>query len=150
MSWTYTGNPGASTKDELRFIVGDTDSTRQLLQDAEVWFLLSQHNDSPKAAAISAVRAILSKLSRRVDQTTGKVSVKLSQAHKHYTDMLDEMQRQLGLSGVDAIAGGISISDKDGVEVDSDRVPPIFEKKMHDNDREGDLKERPSWGACDE
>ena len=39
MAWEYEG-PSASTKDEVRFLIGDTDFEDQLLSDEEIQFLV--------------------------------------------------------------------------------------------------------------
>ena len=39
MSWEYQG-PSASDKDEVRFLIGDTDVEDQLLSDEEIQYLV--------------------------------------------------------------------------------------------------------------
>ena len=36
MAWTYAGDPAASNLATVRFLIGDTDTTDQLLNDAEI------------------------------------------------------------------------------------------------------------------
>ena len=69
MGWTYGGDPSASAKDAVRFLVGDTDSTDQLLQDGEITYLLSQYNNAPLNAAIRACETIMAKFARMADET---------------------------------------------------------------------------------
>lgn len=38
--WTYSGDPTASPKDEVRFLIGDTNPEEQQLQDAEINYLI--------------------------------------------------------------------------------------------------------------
>lgn len=61
MTWTYSGNPGASTLDEVRFLIQDTDTNDQLLQDEELNYLITSYGD-PYSAAVAAVSALIGRL----------------------------------------------------------------------------------------
>ena len=39
MTWSYSGDPASSDRDAIRFYIGDTDTTLQLLQDEDIDFL---------------------------------------------------------------------------------------------------------------
>lgn len=74
MTWTYTG-PASGTKDQVRFVIGDTDSARPLLTDEEIAFCLTQASDSVNAAAVSCAKAILAKYAARPSsESVGDVS----------------------------------------------------------------------------
>lgn len=45
MTWTYSGNPGASDKDKYRFLVGDTNEDQPILQDEEIQFIIDEHSN---------------------------------------------------------------------------------------------------------
>jgi hypothetical protein len=72
MSFSYSGNPGTSPRDQVRFLIGDVTATPQSLQDAEVDYLLSQYPTSTEQAAAAAAEAMadryagLSATSKRV------------------------------------------------------------------------------------
>lgn len=61
MTWTYSGNPGASTLDEVRFLIQDTNTNDQLLQDEELNYLITSYGD-PYSAAVAAVSALIARL----------------------------------------------------------------------------------------
>jgi hypothetical protein len=61
MTWTYTGNPGTSRLDEVRFLIQDTNSDEQLLRDEELEYLIASYGDS-YAAAVAAVSALIGRL----------------------------------------------------------------------------------------
>lgn len=61
MTWTYSGNPGASTLDEVRFLIQDTNTNDQLLQDEELNYLITGYGD-PYSAAVAAVSALIGRL----------------------------------------------------------------------------------------
>ncbi len=42
MAWTYGGDPSANARDAIRFLIGDTDTNDQLLNDAEIAWINNQ------------------------------------------------------------------------------------------------------------
>jgi hypothetical protein len=69
MSWSYSGDPGASALDEVRFVIQDTDSADQLLSDEELAYLITAYDGDPYAAAISAVTVLIGKASRVAEES---------------------------------------------------------------------------------
>lgn len=135
MTWTYSGDPGASDLDQLRFTIGDTDTTDQQLTDEELNYLLTDRG-SVAGAAVSALHALIAKYTRLVDQRTGDIDIKYSQLLQGYRDLLAQITSVGGLASIvpdNIYAGGISESDKETVEQDTDRVAPQFSLGMHDN-----------------
>jgi len=129
MTWTYSGNPGASDRDAVRFAIGDTDTNDQQLTNEEIAYLLTVAG-SVVAASCSAIRKLIAKYVRLVDQTTGQISITYSQRASQYRALLSDIQDD---GPVAAYAGGISISDKESVESDTDRDPPAFHRGLTDN-----------------
>lgn len=78
MAWSYSGNPGASNLDEVRFLIADTDSTSQLLSNEEINYLLTAYGDA-YAAAVASVVALIAKASRTVEESkkVGDLSLSL-------------------------------------------------------------------------
>ncbi len=137
MSWSYSGNPGHSSRDQVRFLIGDTNSRDQLLLDGEIDWLLSLYNGSPLLAAIRGCETIMSKFARMADETVGPVSIQFSQKYKNYQVMIDQLRRRSATEDMTPYAGGISISDKHTEEQNTDRVKPDFTKHMDDNTQIG-------------
>lgn len=131
MTWTYSGDPGLSQKDEVRFLVGDTDPNEQLVTDEEIEYALSQEG-SVRAAAVVVCESIQASLAKRVDKAAGAVRVSLSQKAEHYAKLCERLKSRLALSAA-AYAGGISRADKESNRSDTDRVKPAFRRGMHDN-----------------
>ena len=77
MAWTYSGDPSASSLDAVRFLIGDTDTTNQLLQNAEITFLYSQWNSNAYLAAAHACDALYSKFAAKSDysRSVGDLSI---------------------------------------------------------------------------
>lgn len=59
MAFTYSGNPGSSTRDLVRFLISDTDSTDPMFQDAEIDYLVTLWGADGYGAAIAAVRTLI-------------------------------------------------------------------------------------------
>src|SRR5882724_9195103 len=104
MGWTYGANPGGSTLDAVRLMIGDTDTTDQLLQDSEVTYFINQSASLPYAAW-KACYAIASKFARQGSKAVGQLRLDLSNVAKQYRDMGDDWKAQ-ALSGATVYAGG--------------------------------------------
>jgi len=130
VTWTYSGNPASSATDAIRFLIGDTDTTDQLLSNEEIAWVNSESSGSSTSttglyeAAYRACLAIASKLSRLADKQIGDLSVSLSQKAKGYLSQAEEFKSLAQVTNYVPIpyAGGITISDK---EIDQDN-PDIF------------------------
>jgi hypothetical protein len=129
VTWTYSGDPAASSLDETRFLIGDTDTTDQQLANEEINFCLTRAGTAT-SAAIMACERLISKFTRLVSQSVGSVSVSYSDRAKQYRELVATLRR--GLTPT-PYAGGISISDEESVEADTDRDAPLFSVGMHDN-----------------
>ncbi|HLT92462.1 MAG TPA: hypothetical protein VKZ85_16125 [Woeseiaceae bacterium] len=133
MTWSYSGDPGLSAKDEVRFLVGDTDPGEQLVTDEEIEYALAEEG-SARAAAVVVCESIHASLAKEVDKAAGAVRVSLSQKAEHYADLCERLRRRLAIaSGAGAYAGGISRADKQAQRSNPDRVQPAFRRGMHDN-----------------
>ena len=133
MTWAYSGDPSVSTKDEVRFLIGDTDTTDQQISDEEITYAIANAGSTKLAAAIVA-RAIAAKYARFVSKSVGDLSIQYAQRQQHYHDLADILQAEGNLVSVAPYAGGISVADKTAQESDTDRVLPSFTKGMHDGD----------------
>ena len=133
MTWSYSQDPSISTKDEVRFYVGDTDDTDQQVQNEEIEWAITETASARGAAALVA-RAIAAKYARLADQSVGDLRFSYSQRQEHYTDLAERLELQEGRRFMSEMyAGGISESEKRSVESNTDRVSPNFTIGMHDN-----------------
>lgn len=133
MSWNYSGDPSKSPLDELRFTIGDTDKSEQLLLDGELNFLISKSNGSIPGAAIRACEMVMAKYARLADESVGQVKISYSQKAKAYREMRDDLRQRQAIDDCVPYAGGISNADKQGNQGNSDRVAPAFTKDMFDS-----------------
>lgn len=83
MAWSYSGDPGASSLDEIRFLIGDTDSTDQLLSNEEINYLFTEYGDA-YSAAVACVVALIGKFSRDVEESkrVGDLSLTIKSGSK--------------------------------------------------------------------
>lgn len=136
MAWTYAGAPGTSTaterRDAVRYLVGDTDTTDQQLQDAEIAFCLSQTSDDVYLAASIAASTLSAKYGRLVDTILDNSNVRASysQRQKSYAELSRQLERKATRYGSKSLgipdAGGISVSEVNNARSDADRVDPMF------------------------
>lgn len=132
MSFTYSSTDISTDLAKVRTLIWDTDSTDALLTDEQVNFFLAQDSNIYKAAS-NAAKAIAAKYAGNVDKIVDDMSLADSQKYKQYSDLASELLTKSKIHGGGGIyAGGISISDKDSVEDDTDRVLPAFELGQFD------------------
>jgi hypothetical protein len=130
---SYT--PGASARDDVRLLIGDTDETvapdvRLEDEDIDRLLVLTTGSASPgtsgiRRSAAEAADALAAKFARKAE---GGPLSSTSRAQE-----LRATARNLRASAVSAAApsaGGISIASKADADADTDRVAPAFRKGM--------------------
>ncbi len=138
MTWTYDNNPAGSDLSEVRYLVGDTDSTDELVSDEEIAYAVASEANNTMAAVRTA-RAIASKFARLVTKAVGDLKINYSDRVKHYMDLATFLEDSDPAANIPVpYAGGISVSDKDSVEENTDRVNPAFERGQFDNPEDSD------------
>lgn len=133
MTWTVPADPTNQARDAVRFEVGDTNGADPQLQDAEVDYLLASMNGDVVSAAALAAEAIAARYSRQVNKAVGPVRVDYGARAKAYLDLADRLWARVGgrptILAVPYV-GGISISEKERIESNADRVPPAFTRDV--------------------
>lgn len=130
MTWTYSGDPSLSKKDEVRFSVGDTNPKKPMLQDEEISWLLLQSGGDPAGASVRACESIIAALGRLCDQTVGSVSKAYSQMRLGYMDTLGILRRRAASTYASPLVGGISRTQVMITNRNPDRVRPQFTSHM--------------------
>lgn len=130
--WSYSGDPSASDLDKVRFLIGDTDDDDQQLTNEEISAMLDDNSDNAYTTAIACVEGLIAKYARKVDKSMGDLSISYGKLADNYRKMLTDLRRRATLQLCTPWAGGISISDKETNENDSDVVQPHFKVGMHD------------------
>lgn len=94
MTWTYSGNPGASTLDEVRFLIQDTNTDDQLLSDEEIEYLIDVYGD-PYSAAVAAVVSLIGKASRSVEESKKVADLSLTRKSGERLQQWEALKRHL-------------------------------------------------------
>ena len=123
MTWTYAGDPSATDRDRIRFLVGDTVATDPQLTDEEIAAVLDEEG-GVLPAAIALVEALLAKFARLTNQSHDGTSYSYSQRQGQYEALLAKLRRKQGQQLIGPVATGISRARKLQVEQDTDRIPP--------------------------
>lgn len=132
MTWTYD-TALATSKDQVRFWLGDTDTSDQLLSDEEIAAQVTAEGTA-RRAAIACARALAAKFGRKAQSITDDIgaSVRYGDRAQFYLDLAAELKRSSATLAVTPFAGGISIAGKQSQASNTDRVPPAFTVTTHD------------------
>lgn len=145
MVWSYSGNPADSAVDAVRFLTGDTDTNDQLLDNEEIAWTNNQVTGSDTATtalyevSYRCMVAIASKFSRLADQSVGDLKVDMFQKATNAREQAALLKQQALREGSTPVpyAGGISVSDKQIDQENSDIVQPYFSRGQWTNSRGG-------------
>lgn len=127
MTFSYAG-PASGPKDEVRFLLGDTNAQSPFLSDEEIAWLLSQSGGSAYEAAVNGCDRILIALAAMVDESVGEVSISFSQQREAFEAVYKRLRRRADMSRCGPIVGGISRIGKHAQERSPDRVKPLFRR----------------------
>lgn len=136
MSFTYGGDPAASSRDAVRFLLNDTSSASPEMQDAEVEWLVAQKPNVYRAAALGA-RQLASQANNSVaSKTVGSLTLTYSERATKWLELAKALDGQANKGVGSTIApysGGISKSDKEVKASEDDFDKPWFYRDMWDN-----------------
>lgn len=138
MTWSYvpqlltsTATSGALMR--TRLLVGDTLTTDQLLQDEEIYFVLSVQ-PYPNYAAADCADMIAARFARQVNTENSLLRVSAAARHKHYVDLAKRLRsagpgsvpggESAGLILAEGYAGGISEIANENLRDGADNVLP--------------------------
>lgn len=96
MTWEYSGDPTTSAKDEVRFLLGDTDADNQLLSDEEIAFLVLQYPDQTGLyanyrAAASGAYILSARYTKSMRKSVGSLSIDYGQLVTQFRDLGDSL-----------------------------------------------------------
>jgi hypothetical protein len=129
MSFSYSGDPSINALDEVRFLIGDVNSSQPQLQDEEINYCLGVTANNRYAAAMAA-EAIAGKYAVLVNTTIDGLSVQYNDLHRNYILLADQLRTGQPLVAA-PYAGGISRSDKLNNYMDTDRTTITTTRHMH-------------------
>jgi hypothetical protein len=127
---SYGGDPAGNIRDAVRFYLGDTDNANLELTNLEVDYLLILEPNSMRAAARGA-EVLAAKYAKYADEKwVGPLRLRYTERSARFTALAKSLWRRAASSTVAPYAGGISVTDKEMNEADSDRVVPAFAREM--------------------
>lgn len=136
--WTYSGDPGNSDLDEVRFYVQDTDKNDPLLSDEEIQYVIDTwsavYGSNIMHAAVCA-EILAAKFAREVTYSADGVAVGANELQQKYNDLaasLRDTYKNMNIAGGPDV-GGILY----GETLDSGIKPLIWSVGMGDNRRAG-------------
>lgn len=96
MAFTYSGNPGSSTRDLVRFLITDTNADSAMFQDAELDYLIGVWING-YSAAIAAVRTLVGREAdgSSVSKKVGDLSLTTSQGSStsKWTQLINQLEQ---------------------------------------------------------
>ncbi len=122
MSWGYSGNPGSSARDTVRFHIGDTVQAPHSLTDAEVDYLITEAGGDPLHAAATAADLWAGRFAGLSASSKSMGDVSIAQDHAGASARLYDVARRLR-----ARLGGI------GAPLIFDTRDSVFAVGMDDN-----------------
>lgn len=147
MSWTYTQNPASSTKDAVRFLVGQTSTSDPVVvQDAEIDWAITQSGNS-YAAAVLVGESMLQQYAGHdaLSLTVGNLSETYGDRSARLQTTLASLKRQMAMRNVRPDAGGVTVTSRTAREADTSLTPHIFAVGMDDNRAAQDLSPSTSY-----
>lgn len=138
MAWSYSGDPGASDKDEVRFLIQDVDTGLQLLSDEEIQFLLDRwlnRYDSVTYVAAVAAATVSRKFVGVLTISADGVTVNAADLVDRYKALAVQLRSEYIASQV---GGQIDLSNiMVGQGHDYSIKPLSFAIGLHDNPEAG-------------
>ena len=119
MKFTYSGDPSTSTRNYVRFLLNDTDSTDALFSDEELNYVITEWGGDAYNAARELAEIPIARFSRLADSSSksvGDISVSESYSAKvtHYKELANSfLQRQMRKSPPKPWANSESLKSTD-------------------------------------
>lgn len=139
MTWTYSSASLGLSRNKVRLMIGDVDTTRQQLDDAEIDFVLTTETSPTLAAAVCA-EMLSARYTFQTDTTNGALSVAASKRASAYQKLADRLRR--GGAGdipgdpqaimATMYVGGQSRTAVAALGQNSDNIAPNFSLGMDD------------------
>lgn len=132
MSWSYSGDPSSSVLDAIRFEIQDTNSAAPLLDDGEIKYAIREEvpSSTPSqgevfAAAARCCETLSRRFAAQADTQFGSIKTTYSKQAEVYAERAKELRKRAQGSHA-PFAGGLSVSEKESRESETDRMTARF------------------------
>jgi len=119
MSFSYSGDPSKSTLDECRFLLGDTDESRAIMQDEEINYIIKQAGSN---------EALL-----RYHLFTQAATIFAKDIKRSLGPQMEDPTSRLNFFKEQATFYKNKIATAAGISIPAYAYPKIFRKGMHSN-----------------
>lgn len=137
MAWTYSGEPGSSNLDAVRFEIADTDPTATLFEDGEIKYaiLVEAGKEPTEAGILRAAARCMETLERRfaaqADTSLGSLKLDYSKMAEGYAKRASALRARA--SGMHApLSGGQTEGEKEARENETGAAKPTFKRHQFD------------------
>jgi hypothetical protein len=131
MTWSYDSALTLS-KDQVRFLIGDTTQSDPLVQDEEINWALSVEGNVFSAAALVAT-TLASTFAGKVEKAVGDLKIRYGDQYNNYLVLAKQLRARVTLDARAMSAGAESVSDKEVDELNTGLVQPFFRRETHDS-----------------
>lgn len=134
MTWSYTGIPSSSSKDEVRFWTQDVNPQRPLLSDEEIGYLIDnwlEQTGSIVYVSAIACEVIAAKFAPETSVSADGVSVSTGELQQKYITLAQRLRDTAALEGTDEIS--FDMDDVWGTAIDEALEPLVFGIGFMDN-----------------
>lgn len=118
MSFSYSGDPSTSVLDECRFLLGDTDSMRVILQDEEIDYIIKQSGADINRCRYTLFTQAATIFARDIKRSLGPQSEDPTSRLNFYKQQAEFYKRKMGIQGL---------------SLPKYAYPKVFSKGMHSN-----------------
>lgn len=129
--FTYGGDPSKSSRDAVRFLIGDTIEKFAMFKDKEIDWQIGQTPDS-RIAGAELLEVKARQLARIGDTRVGDVSRSFSKVAEQMLKVAKDLRKD-ALKRALPFFGGLSKSGKLTLAQDEDAVQPAFSLGMTDD-----------------
>lgn len=118
MSFSYSGDPSASSLDEARFLIGDTNSDSPIMQDEEIQYIIDTYGAGSNSMKFQLFNRAATLFSRDIKRSLGPQSEDPTGRLNFYKEQADYYKNLVA-------AGGVSLT--------AHAYPKTFRKGMFSN-----------------
>lgn len=137
MPFTYSGDPSTSTRNEVRFLINDTNANDVLFSDEELDYLIDEWGSNVYEISRACCETLVSRFSRLADSTSKSVGdISLSESYtaksQQYQDLAKSFfNRRLRKAPPTLFANAESLKSTNDREIDDYNTD--FFAGIHDN-----------------
>ena len=100
MSFSYSGDPGASTLDEARFLIGDTDANAPIMQDEEILYIINTYGEGTNTMRYQLFNRVATLFARDIKRSLGPQSEDPTSRLAYFKEQADYYKNLVVIGGV--------------------------------------------------